>query len=48
MRDCYAFGPLDTCEDDTDITVFLVACGFPKCRVGEVPPHLFYHPHVTK
>ena len=22
--------------------------GFPKCREGEVPPHLFYHPHVTK
>ena len=49
MRNYYAFGPLDTrCEKDTDITVFLVVCGFTKCREGEVPPHSFYHPHVTK
>ena len=29
---------------DTDMTVFLVVCGFPKCREGEVPLQLFLTP----
>ena len=46
IRNYDAFSPLDTsCENNTSVTVFLVVCGFPKCREGEVPPLLFYHPH---
>ena len=42
MRNDHAFCPLDTsCEKYTGITVFLVVCGFPKCREGEVPRTYF-------
>ena len=45
MRNYEAFCPLDTsCEKDTGITVFLVVCGFPKCREGEITLHLFLPP----
>ena len=47
IRNCYAFGLLDPCcENDIDITLICVAYGFPKCREGEVPPFLFYHPQI--
>ena len=45
MKNYYAFCPLESsCKKDTDITPFLVGCGLPKCRDGEVPSHLFHHP----
>ena len=49
MTNSNAFCPLDTfCEKDTGITVFILVCGFQKCREDEVPPALVFLPTCYK